>query len=153
METIIDEKVLLSFTIGEEMFAIDVANAVQVIDMQKITQVPHAPANILGIINYRGNVLPVMDIRKKLKLKEHKAVGRQVLLILSVPIANAHQLLGIIVNKVYDVFSVAENSIEQVPEIAKLYNTGILQGMVKVRENHIMIFNPENILTKTELKK
>lgn len=101
------------FSIGEDVYAVPVEILTEIIIPQKIFPVPTTPPHVLGVINLRGNIVPIVDIRSTLSLPQHTGVGQIAI------IRHEHVSIGIVVDNVSEVISVPESSLQAIPpEIA-----------------------------------
>ncbi len=148
-----NKRSFLSFNLGDEIFALDVSNALEVLEMQKITKVPKTPDYIKGVVNFRGEILPVMDTRLKLNMLDETPIEECVIIVLDIKLNKNDVLIGAVANSVKDVLSIADNEIEVVPEMGSKYNTEFLLGMIKSKETEefIMLLDIEKIFSVDEL--
>jgi purine-binding chemotaxis protein CheW len=140
----------LSFTINEENYAVNVAKVLEVLQNEHITPVPNAPAFIRGILNFRGEVVPVFDTRIRFNLTGGKSSNYNII-VLDVSGENSALRLGAIVDKVDDVISLHDEEIKQVPAMSSDYNTDFLHGIYKQGKSFTMVLNVEKVFTAKEL--
>jgi purine-binding chemotaxis protein CheW len=141
----------LSFTICSELFAVDVSKVLEVLQMQNITKVPNAPEYIKGIINFRGEVVPVFESRTKFNLSQRGADDSFVIIVLDLSKGNDVFRIGAIVDRVQDVISISDEDIKPVPAMSKDFNASFLQGIFKLNEGFVMLLNVEKVFTGIEL--
>lgn len=142
----------LSFIIGEEQFAVNVTKVLEVLQKQKITKVPNAPGFIKGIINFRGEVVPVFETRLKFNLQQRKDEESYVIIVLELVSGEEGMRIGAIVDKVKDVFAINDNEIKPVPHMSDNFNTDFIHGIVKQNEVFILLLNVDKVFTSTELQ-
>jgi purine-binding chemotaxis protein CheW len=143
----------LSFIVCSELFAVNVTKVLEVLQQQNVTKVPNAPNYIKGIINFRGEVVPVFESRAKFNLTEREISEPFVIIVLDLSAENDVFRIGAIVDKVQDVISIPDEEIKPVPAMSKDFNTEFLQGIFKLEDTFIMLLDVEKVFTGTELNK
>jgi len=143
----------LSFIICGELFAVNVSKVLEVLQKENITKVPNAPDYIKGIINFRGEVVPVFESRAKFNLSERVIEEPYVIIVLDLSSENDEFRIGAIVDKVQDVISISDEEIKPIPAMSKDFNTNFLQGIFKLHEKFIMLLDVEKVFTGSELNK
>ncbi|MGQ9778465.1 MAG: chemotaxis protein CheW [Bacillota bacterium] len=138
---------LLVFKLGEEEYAVDIlqARGIEHLD-QGITRVPKAPSFVEGVINLRGEIVPIVDLRKRFGL-EVRPIGYDTRVIV---VEVAGNLVGMIVDAIVEVLRVPSSSIEPAPEITKGVDAYYLAGVVKLENRLIVLFNLERALSPQE---
>lgn len=144
-------KTCLSFRLGEEVFAIDVSKVINILEMSHITRIPKAPEYMKGVINLRGTVLPVIDLRTKFGLPEKEATVDTSIIVLSIDLAGEPVLIGTLVDAVKEVLELKTNEIAPSPTIGTKYNTGFIEGMWRTDEKFIMILDIDKVFSTDEV--
>jgi len=140
------ERKLATFRVGEEEFAVDIMNVQEIVRLQRVTAIPQAPPYVTGVVNLRGNVLPVIDLRARLglELRSYDDATRVVVVKLN------ESLTGLIVDSVCEVLTVTEEDITPTPpEIANRYSeNGFLQGICMLEDGNrlVLILSPDKLL-------
>jgi purine-binding chemotaxis protein CheW len=140
----------LSFTICNELFALNVAKVLEVLQKQKITVIPNAPDYIKGIINFRGEIVPVFEARTKFNFLPRNQEDSFVIIVLDLSVNEDVFRVGAIVDKVKDVINIEEQDIKPVPPMSKDFNTEFLAGIYNQNDDFIMILNPDKIFSIEE---
>lgn len=146
-----EEMQICLFSIGEDAYAIPVDVLTEIIIPQKIFPVPTAPSHVLGVINLRGNIVPIVDIRPALSLP-HKSAPGQIAVV-----KHGAMMLGIVVDNVSAVLSVPENSIQALPADAGAQQTGgrnrtrFLMGLIPRDGGAAALLNIERIIDAIRL--
>jgi len=135
----------LTFSIGSEFYGIEIKNVTEIIGIQSITQVPELPQYIKGIINLRGRVIPVMDVRLRFKMEPIEYNDRTCIIVVDMRDIS----IGLIVDSVYEVLSIAENDIVPTPEIYNVSNKYI-QGIGKVGDDVKLLLDCDKLLNDQE---
>ncbi len=146
-----EKKSYLSFQLDDEIFAINVKKVLEVLQMQKITKVPKTPDYIKGVINFRGEILPVIDTRQKFSLNKVEDYTKFVIIMLNFVRDHKEQKIGAIVDSVMDVFEYKEIDIKDVPELGSRYNLEFIYGMIKREDDFIMILDVDKVFSVEEL--
>ena len=141
----------LSFKIGTEIFAANVKNVLNILEMTKITKVPKAPNYMKGVINLRGNVLPVIDSRIKFSVEETEFTTNTCIIVLELHTGSDPIMIGAIVDSVKEVLEIDENEILDPPSIGNNFKTDYLKGMAKSEDGFIMILDAEKVFATDEI--
>jgi purine-binding chemotaxis protein CheW len=145
-------QVFLSFNIGNELFAINVLKVLEVLQKQTITPVPNAPAYILGIINFRGDVVPVFNTRQKFNLKLLDESQSFAVVVLDLVKNNEPFRIGATVDKVKDVITINDDEIKPVPPMSSSFNSEFLSGIVRRDDQFILLIDVDRVFTQSELQ-
>jgi purine-binding chemotaxis protein CheW len=140
----------LSFTVCDELFAVNVVSVLEVLQKQHITHVPNAPNFIKGIINFRGEVVPVFESRIKFDLPSRSEETSFVIIVLDLSTNNEIFRVGAIVDKVKDVIAIDDNDIKSVPKMSKDFHSDFLYGIFKLGDDFIMLLDVEKVFTGEE---
>ncbi|MCX6834876.1 MAG: chemotaxis protein CheW [candidate division Zixibacteria bacterium] len=138
---------LVSFNIGTEEFGVDILKVQEINRMVEITRVPQAPHYVEGVINLRGKVIPIVDLRKRfgLELKEHDKNTR----IVVVDIGG--NIMGMIVDSVSEVLRLPANTIEPPPEIVTGVNSEYIRGVAKLEDRLLIFLDLSRVIDAEEL--
>lgn len=134
------------FTLDDNIYAVDIMRIREIIKPQKLASLPKAPPYVEGVINLRGSVIPVIDLRKKFDLPVREIDSAVRLLIVRV----AKQLLGFVVDNVTEVITVPARDIKPPPQIAGGIGAQYLLGVCLSQESLIMLLNIDTIFTARE---
>ncbi|HEY9124593.1 MAG TPA: chemotaxis protein CheW [Bacteroidales bacterium] len=140
----------LSFVVHEELFAVNVQKVLEVLQQQHITRVPNAPDYIKGIINFRGEVVPVFETRTKFNLPRREADKEHVIIVLDLSDNTELFRVGAIVDKVKDVINIEDSEIKPVPAMSKDFDSSFLKGIFKLQDNFIMLLDIDKIFSSDE---
>lgn len=141
----------LSFRLGDELFAAHVGKVLEILEVPKITKVPRAPVFIRGVVNLRGNVLPVIDTRIKFGLPATEDTVNTCILVMNIIFSGKEIVLGAIVDAVQEVLEIDPVHIQAVPSVGSQYKTGFIEGMVKMDDQFIMVLNLDHVFTSEEV--
>jgi purine-binding chemotaxis protein CheW len=135
---------------NDEMYAIEVEKVVEVIEWMKITKVPITPDFLKGIINLRGEVIPVIDVRTQFDLTETAINEDTVLIIINLKRKTKKNLFGIIADSVLEVFEISSDQVEPVPKVGIKFNPELISGMAQYNNDIIFIIDIEKIYQHIE---
>src|SRR3954447_7536212 len=140
----------LSFHLGAEEYAIQVVKVREIVKLQHITGVPETPAELKGVINLRGKVIPVVDLRLRFGLPEKEYGQRTCIIVVELGRAAAGPM-GIIVDEVSEVLSLQESDIQDTPDFGIGVETPYLLGMAKVRDRVKILLDIDEALATPDL--
>lgn len=141
----------LTFKLAEEIFAVDVAKVREILEWTTITKVPQTPDYMCGVINLRGSVVPVIDLKQKFGMASTAKTVNTCIIVVEVQQENETIVLGALADSVQEVFELEPANIEPAPKIGTNLNTDFLQGMGKHNETFIMILDIDRVFVDVEL--
>ena len=140
----------LTFRLGPETFGLYILHVHEIIGLLPIVQVPRTPVQVRGVINLRGRVIPVTDLRRKLGMPDHQDTERTCIVVVHVFRANRSEVMGLIVDEVAEVLEVVETQIEPAPSFGNEVDSQILLGVGKVAEKTILLLDLERLMNSDE---
>ncbi|BDV42464.1 chemotaxis protein CheW [Geotalea uraniireducens] len=141
----------LTFKLADEVFAVDVAKVREILEYTSITKVPQTPGFMRGVINLRGSVVPVVDLRLKFGMSETEQTINTCIIVVEVLHEEETLILGALADSVQEVFELEPEQIEPAPRIGTKLNTDFILGMGKYGEQFIMILDIDKTFTSDEL--
>ncbi len=141
----------LSIKLDNELFALSVHKVLEVLQNQHITKVPNVPEFIKGVINFRGEILPVVEARKKFNMADRQQGQKYVIVVLDLEMNDKKLLLGVIADGVNDVLELSDSDIKSVPEMGSNYNPEFINGMVKTETGFLMLLNVNKVFSSEEI--
>lgn len=141
----------LTFKLGEEIFGVDIAKVREVLDFTSVTKVPRTPEFMRGVINLRGSVVPVADLRLKFGMTRTEKTVNTCIIITEVTVDNETAVLGALADSVQEVIDLEPSLIEPAPKIGTRLKTEFLKGMGKHNEGFIMILDIDKMFSSEEL--
>jgi len=133
----------LTFLLGDEQYGIEILKVVEIIGYIPITEIPKIPDYILGIINLRNKIIPIMDLRLRFHLDRKPADDETVIIVIQTDKIN----MGIVVDKVLEVITITETNIEDTPNFGVSITTDYILGMAKLNNKVTILLSIEGILT------
>jgi purine-binding chemotaxis protein CheW len=134
---------LVSFTLANEEFGVDIIKVQEIMRVQEITKVPQMPDYVEGVINLRGNVIPIMDLRKKFGLEVKERDNQTRIIVVNVQ----NRIVGFIVDAVQQVLRLSEDQIEPPPEVGTSINREYLKGVGKLDDRLLILLSLDSLLT------
>lgn len=141
----------LTFKIADELYAVNVSKVLSILELTKITKIPRTPEYIRGVINLRGTVLPVVDLRIKFGLEAAEFTTNTCILVLELLLDQETVKLGGLVDSVQEVLEIEDKDILPAPNFGQKLNAEFIEGMYKVDNTFVMILDIEKIFTEGEL--
>ncbi len=138
---------LLTFFLGEEEYGVEISTVREIIAMMKITPVPKTPQYVVGVINLRGTIIPVIDTRRRFEM-DTVEYGEQTAII----IIEINKLsIGFVVDKVEEVLSIDTENISEPPKFGTNINTDFIKNMARVKDDVVMVLDLEKLFEAEEL--
>lgn len=141
----------LTFSLGEEDFALEIAKVREVLDYTNITKVPRMPEFLRGVINLRGNVVPVTDLRLKLGMSATERTVNTCIVIVEIDIDGELMDMGVLTDSVQEVLDLDQSQIEPPPRLGTKLNTEFIRGMGKRDDRFLIILDIDKVLSSDEL--
>jgi len=136
----------LTFALGAEEYGLAVLKVREIIKMLDITQVPQMPAHVKGVINLRGKVIPVVDLRLKFGFPPQEYTERTCVIVVEVMSATGAVLMGIVVDAVSEVLNLAAEDIERTPDFGEHVETDYMTGIAKVKGKVKILLDLDRVL-------
>ena len=143
----------LTFVLGHESYGVEVLKIREIIRLTDITAVPQMPAFIKGVINLRGKIIPVVDLRIKFALAEALTTERTCIIVVQVTAASGAKIqMGLIVDAVEEVRNISQADIEETPDFGTQLDTEYILGMAKAKDTVITLLDIERIVAPEALR-
>jgi purine-binding chemotaxis protein CheW len=140
----------LTFSLSGEEYGIGILKVKEIIGMMSITRIPQTPAYVKGVINLRGKVIPVIDLRSKFGLDAGEYTERTCVVVVEVSRDEGHVLIGSIVDSVSEVLNIREMEIEETPDFGTSLDTRFILGMAKVGSGIKILLDIDKVLGSIE---
>ena len=136
----------LSFILAGEHYGIDILRVQEIKGWTAVTRVPRAPAFMKGVLNLRGTVVPIVDMRIRFSLEEVEYTALTVVIVLSVKSENRERMVGIVVDAVSDVLNVAKDEIKETPDFGTVVDTEFIHGLATMNDKMVMLLDVDHLL-------
>jgi purine-binding chemotaxis protein CheW len=143
-----DEDQFLTFTLQGEEYGIEILRVQEIKGLSKIRPIPNAPGYVKGVINLRGAVVPIVDLRSRFGMTEADYNQFTVIIVVSV----GAKVVGLVVDAVSDVMNIAKDHVAETPEMGGEIDTSFFRGMGKVGEKLVLLLNIERLLAGAQLE-
>jgi purine-binding chemotaxis protein CheW len=141
----------LTFKLSDEVYALDISNVREVLDFTTVTKVPRMPEFMRGVINLRGSVVPVVDLRLKLGMTLTEKTVSTCVIITEVQVESGTTVIGALTDSVQEVLSLEPDSIAPAPRIGTTLQTPFIKGMGRQDERFIIILDIDRVFSTEEL--
>jgi len=140
---------LVSFTVGDELFAVDILRVQEINRMMALTKVPQSPEGVEGIINLRGRIIPVLDLRVQFGFESSTSDENTRIVVVEVK----GNTIGFIVDSVHEVMRIDQSIVEPAPHFGTSIDSSYVAGVAKLEQDLLTLLNLENLLTSESLSK
>ncbi len=141
----------LTFRLGDELFAINVFKAREVLDVSRITRVPTAPGFMRGVVNVRGNAIPVVDLRKKFGLPQAEDTKNTRIIVMEISMDDETTVIGGLADSVHEVLELEPQDIEMPPTLGMRWRTDLILGMGKREDQFLIILDIDKVFSAEEI--
>ncbi|APR66481.1 MAG: chemotaxis protein CheW [Thalassolituus sp.] len=140
------EQQYLTFIMSGEEYGVDILAVQEIRGWEESTTIPNAPPYIRGVINLRGTIVPIMDLRARFGLPEVDYSPVTVVIILKFEGANGDRVMGIVVDAVSDVYTIADSDTRKPPELTEDQNSDFIKGLVNVNDKMVILLDVDILL-------
>lgn len=141
----------LTFKLGEENFAVDVTKAQEILDFVAPTRVPQTPPFMLGVINLRGSVVPVIDLRRKFGMPEGEQTRDTCIIVMEIEVDGERTVVGALVDSVQEVLDLNTEDLEPPPRIGTRLKTEFIKSMGNLHGDFLIILDIDRVFSTDEL--
>lgn len=142
---------LLTFSLGAEEYGVSIMKVKELIGIMDITPVPKTPSFIKGVINLRGKIIPVMDLRVKFGMDEQEYNDRTCVMVVEIILKGTSRTIGIVIDSVSEVVNMDGSQIEPPPEYGSIVDKEAILGIGKIKEGVIIILDIDKLFDYEEL--
>jgi len=151
-ETITPGVQYVTMGVGEDVFAVEVTQVHEIIELGPVMRLPSAPAHVMGMINVRQRAVPIIDLRVKLGLDPITPTPNTRVLVLDVEIGSRLVVLGLAADRVFEVTDLAECAITPAPDIGMRWNSDYILGVGRRGEQFVIIFNLSRLFSDKDVE-
>ncbi|OLP42666.1 chemotaxis protein CheW [Rhizobium oryziradicis] len=145
------EQQFVTFSLGEEVFAVPVAVVREILDHEDAFKIPHGPDYLLGLRDVRGQGVPVIDLRLKLGMTATIKTPHTRILVMDIPLANRSLAVGVVADKVFEVIPFQLKDIEQAPDIGVQWRSDYIHGVVRREQGFVVIIDLARLFSGEEV--
>jgi purine-binding chemotaxis protein CheW len=136
----------LTFVCGGEEYGVEILRVQEIKGWEHVTRVPYAPHYVLGVMNLRGMIVPVIDLRTRLNLEQRKFDASTVVIVVRVQSARGEKTVGIVVDAVSEVYSVQADGIKPVPELGGMADDSCVKGIATIEGKMVMLLDVNSLV-------
>jgi len=137
---------MLTFMLGDETYGVDILRVQEIRGWSPVTRIPQSPHHVLGVLNLRGSIVPVVDLRMRLNLDRAEYTAVTVIIVLSVDSGNGRRDFGVVVDGVSDVVNVHATDVKPPPELGADVSTDYIQGLATVSDRMVMLLDIDRLI-------
>ncbi len=141
----------LTFGLAGEEYGLDILRVHEIRGWSPVTRVPNTPDYVLGVLNLRGTIVPIIDTRTRFNLEQVEYTPTTVIIVVSVRTASGNRVFGIVVDGVSDVLDVTPEEIKPAPDFGSAVNTEFISGLAAVGDKMVMLLDIDKLLRADEL--
>jgi len=141
----------LTFNLGDEGYGLEILKVQEIIGMQEITKIPRTPAYVRGVINLRGKVIPVIDLRLKFGMPEQELTRKTCIIMVQVHRNEMDLIIGLVVDEVSEVLNISGDQIEPAPSLGTQAETHFILGMAKTESAVKILLGIDKVLSAEEM--
>lgn len=141
----------LTFILGNEQYGVDILRVQEIRGWSVVTRLPNSPPYMLGVLNLRGAIVPIVDMRLRFNLEQAEYTALTVIIVLSVHTGAGRQVFGAVVDGVSDVLDMPPDSIKPAPDFGTAVNTEYISGIATTAGRMVMLLDVDRMLSADEL--
>jgi len=137
---------ILTFILGNETYGLDILRVQEIRGWSAVTKIPHAPAHVLGVLNLRGSIVPIVDLRMRLALERAEYTAVTVIIVVSINSSTGRRDFGLVVDGVSDVVDLKQEQIRPAPEVGSQLATDYIRGLVPMGERMVVLLEIDRLI-------
>ncbi len=137
---------VLTFVLGEETYGVDILRVQEIRGWSAVTKIPQAPPHVLGVLNLRGSIVPIVDLRMRFELDRAEYTAITVIIVMSVVTPSGRRDFGVVVDGVSDVVDVDSAQVRPAPELGSRSATDYILGLVSVAERMVVLLDIDRLI-------
>lgn len=140
-------KQMLTFVLGDETYGVDILRVQEIRGWQPVTRIPQSPRHVLGVLNLRGSIVPIVDLRMRLDFDSAEYTAITVIIVLSIEAAHGRRDVGVVVDAVSDVVNVQPDEVKPAPDLGPQVNTEYIQGLTTIADRMVMLLDIDRLIS------
>jgi purine-binding chemotaxis protein CheW len=137
---------VLTFVLGSETYGVDILRVQEIRGWSSVTKIPHAPPHVLGVLNLRGSIVPIVDMRMQFNLERAEYTAVTVIIVLSVQSRKGKRDFGVVVDGVSDVVNVDDSQVKPAPELGAREATEHIRGLMPVADRMVVLLDIDKLI-------
>ncbi len=151
-QAVVKSEKYLTFNLSGEQYGLEILKVKEIIGLMAITRVPRSPDFVRGVINLRGKLIPIINLRKKFDMESTEDTEQTCIIVVDITQENVSFQMGILVDSVSEVLEISDDSIEETPKFGTSVSTVFIKGLAKTEGGVKILLNIEEVLTTNELQ-
>jgi purine-binding chemotaxis protein CheW len=139
---------VLTFCLGEESYGVDIMCVREIRGWSPVTRIPHSPEHVRGVLNLRGSVVPIVDLRVRFGLENAEFTPVTVIIVLSVRATKGRREVGVVVDSVSDVIDINATDIKETPSLGSKAGGEIIQGLATVADRMLILLDVDEMIRR-----
>ncbi len=136
----------LSFTLGDEEYGVTILSVQEIRSWEPVSKIPNVPSYEKGVVNLRGAIVPIIDLRERFNLKHSKYTSLTVVVVLQAVCRGKNRTMGVVVDSVSDVMNIEKNNIQSAPDFGTKVSTEFINGIASVDNRMVMLLDVKKLL-------
>jgi len=136
----------LSFTLGSEEYGVAILSVQEIRSWEPVSKIPNVPSYEKGVVNLRGAIVPIIDLRERFNLEHSKYTNLTVVVVLQAELRGKNRTMGVVVDSVSDVMHVDKNNIQSAPDFGTKVSTDFINGLASVNDRMVMLLDVSKLL-------
>ena len=145
-KSLADQAQFLSFTLGNEEYGVDILRVQEIRSWEPVSRIPNVPAYEKGVVNLRGSIVPIIDLRERFDLGHSQYTPLTVVVVLQARIGEKTRVMGVVVDAVSDVIDVSKKTIQSSPNFGAKVSTEFINGLVSINQRMVMLLDVDKLL-------
>jgi len=141
----------LTFLLGDDIYGVDILRVQEVRGWTKVREIPNTPKYVKGVLDLRGTIVPIIDLRIRLSIEAVEYTPITVVIVLAIEVNDEKYVIGIVVDTVSDVLDVVKSDIKKAPNFGTKVETKFIDGMVMAEAGMVVLMNIDKMLNPEEL--
>ena len=141
----------LTFLLGDDIYGVDILRVQEVRGWTKVREIPNTPEYVKGVLDLRGTIVPIIDLRVRLSIEEVEYTPITVVIVLAIEVNDEQYVIGIVVDTVSDVLDVVKSEIKKAPNFGSKVETKFINGMVMADAGMVVLMDIDKMLNPDEL--
>ncbi len=137
---------VLTFSLGDENYGVDILRVKEIRGWTPVTKIPKVPPHILGVLNLRGSIVPIIDLRVRFNLAEAQFTPLTVIIVLSVNSSAGQREFGLVVDGVSDVVDISAENLQETPNLGSRVSVEFVQGLALVANSMLILLNVDELI-------
>ncbi|HET7809447.1 MAG TPA: chemotaxis protein CheW [Steroidobacteraceae bacterium] len=137
---------VLTFSLGREVYGVDILRVKEIRGWSPVTRIPQSPGSVLGVLNLRGAIVPIIDLRVRFSLASAEFNAMTVIIVLSLRTGEGQRECGVVVDNVKDVVDIDVDNIRPVPSMSAGAASEFIQGITTIDEQMLILLNPDDLV-------